>query len=97
MSLEEVDGSGMVRNEMMCRKSSGGMRGEGAGGDIPLVCDTGVSSGYLKGRSGNMGDCGDLKERTSMLGEVTIESEGDCRCSPGAVGISVMAMVRRSN
>lgn len=93
---------GIVRNDMMCRKSSGGMRGEGGMGDVTVVetwgvDDTVVGSRYLEGRSGNAGDCRDLKECTSMAGEVIIESDGDCICNPGAVGMSVMAMVERSN
>lgn len=92
---------GIVKNDIMCRKSSGGMRGEGGMGDVPMVetwrvDDTVVGSRYLEGRSGDAGDCRDLKECTSMAGEVIIESE-DCICNPGAVGMSVMAMVERSN
>jgi len=83
--------SGMVRKEMMCRKSSGGRRGEGGGEHLLLVEGWWVRSRYLEG-SGNAGDCGDLKACTSLVGEVIIEREGDCKCNPGAVGMSVMVM-----
>lgn len=95
--------SGTARNEMMSRKSSGGMRGKGVIRDALFVetrCwkadDSGVGRGSVGERSGNAGDCGDFQECTSVVGEVIIDNEGDCRCNPGTVVISVMAMVEIS-
>lgn len=95
--------SGTVRNEIMSRKSSGGMRGEGVTRDVLLVetrCwkggDTGVGRGSIGERSGNAGDCGDFQECTSVVGEVIIDNEEDCSCNPGTVVISVMAIVEIS-
>lgn len=92
--------SGTARNEMMSKKSSGGMRGEGVIRDVLFVetpCwkldNTGVGRGSIGERSGNAGDCGEFQERTSVVGEVIIDNEGDCRCNPGTVVISVMVMV----
>lgn len=95
--------SGTARNEMMSKKSSGGMRGGGVTRDVLFVdfvetpCwkvdDTGVGRGSVGERSGKAGDCGEFQERTSVVGEVIIDNEGDCRCNPGTVVISVMVMV----
>ena len=48
--------------------------------------------GCLEGRFANAGECGNLKECTSRVGGVIAESEGDCRCNPGAVDIREMVM-----
>lgn len=88
---------------MMSRKSSGGMRGKEVTRDVLFVetrcCktdDTGVGRGSIGERSGNAGDCGDFQECTNVIGEVIIDNEGDCKCNPGTVLISVMAMVKIS-
>jgi hypothetical protein len=95
--------SGTARNEMMSRKSSGGIRGQGVTRDT-LFMETrcwkadniGVGRGSIGERSGNAGDCGDFQECTSVVGEVIVDNEGDFRCNPGTVVISVMAMVEMS-
>lgn len=100
---DTVDVSGTARNEMMSRKSSGGMRGKEVIRDVLFVetrCwkadDTGVGRGSIGERSGNAGDCGDFQECSSVIGEVIIDNEGDCMCNPGTAFISVMAMVKIS-
>lgn len=95
-----VDVSVTARNDMMSKKSSGGMRGEGVTRDVLFVetrCwkvdDTGLGRGSIGERSGNAGDCGDFQECISVVGEVIIDNEGDCRCNPGTVVINVIAIV----
>jgi hypothetical protein len=92
--------SGTARNEMMSKKSSGGMRGGGVTWSVffaEMLCwkvdDTGVGRGSIGERSGNAGDCGEFQERASVVGEVIIDNEGDCRCNPGTVVISEMVIV----
>lgn len=95
-----VDVSGTARNETISKKSSGGMRGEGVTRDVLFVemrCwkvdDTGLGRGSIGERFGSAGDCGDFQECISVVGEVIIDNEGDCRCNPGTVVINVIAMV----
>lgn len=78
--------SGTARNEMMSKKSSGGIRG-GVTRDVLFVDfvetpswkvdDTGVGRGSVGERSGKAGDCGEFQERTSVVGEVIIDNDGD--------------------
>lgn len=91
--------SGTARNEMMSKKSSGGMRGEGVIRDVLFmetlfwkVDGTEVGRGSIGERFGNAGDCGEFQERTSVVGEVIIDDGGGCECNPETVVISVMAM-----
>ena len=51
-----------------------------------------MRDGCLEGRLANAGECGGLKECTSRVGGVIIESEGDSRCNPGALGIKEMVI-----